>query len=143
MTFFYSRGFPSRSLFLVFLIIIITENRLHLCSAFLSPEATHSALQYCLTFTRSCTHSHTDGGVSRLRRATASSSEAVRIGCFVPGQAGNRISNLAVTSKPALPPELLPHLIIIIIIVTVWLVLEHAPQWHNMQEVPVYDRYTA
>jgi hypothetical protein len=38
---------------------------LRLCRAFLSSG---HALQYCLTFTHSGTHSHTDGGVSHARR---------------------------------------------------------------------------
>ena len=53
------------------------------------------------------THSHTDGGVSHAK-ATASSSGAVGVRCLAQG-AGDRTTNLAVTSQPALPPELLPH----------------------------------
>ena len=38
---------------------------------FSEPMAVQSALQYCLTITRSFTHSHTDGGVDHARRQPA------------------------------------------------------------------------
>ena len=61
-----------------------------------------------------CTHSLTDGGGSP-RKTTASSSGAVRVRGLAQGHldtqlagAGDRTSNLAVTNRTALPPELLP-----------------------------------
>ena len=48
--------------------VSIMVNGLHLYSAFLT---TQSALQYCLTFTHSYAHSHTDGGVSHARQQPA------------------------------------------------------------------------
>ena len=66
-----------------------------------------------ITFIRSCTHSHTDGGVSHAK-ATASSSGEVRARCIAQGHldtqlggAGDLTNYLPVTSQPALPPE--PH----------------------------------
>ena len=69
-----------------------------------------------LTFTHSCTHSHTDGGVSHARRQSA---RREQLGCGVSLRdtdtrldtrlwgAKDRTSNLTVTSQPTLPPE--PH----------------------------------
>ena len=42
-----------------------------LFAALLQPVATQSAFQYCQTFTHSCTHEHTDGGVSHAGRQPA------------------------------------------------------------------------
>ena len=51
-----------------------------------------------LTFTHSCTHSHTD---SRFNHA-------VRVRRLAQGHLHTQTSNLAVTSKPTLPPGLVP-----------------------------------
>jgi hypothetical protein len=68
-------------------------------------------LQYCVTFTHSYTHSHTDGGVSHAGRQPARR-EPLGGGILLRehldtqlGGAGDRTSNLPVTSQPALPPE--------------------------------------
>ena len=78
----------------------------HLYSAFIE-----SAFQCCLTFTHSCTHRQ----LSQPRRATVGSSGAIRVRSPAQGHhdiqlggAEGRTSNLAVTSQPALPPELMP-----------------------------------
>ena len=71
-----------------------------------------SALQYCLTFTHSCTHSHTDGGVNNARWQAACLDQ-LGLGVLLRdtstrlGGAGDRTSNLPVTTKHAIPPE--PH----------------------------------
>ena len=72
--------------------------------------ATESALRYCLTFTHSRTRSHTDGGVSHAGRQPARQ-RAVRVRCLAQGHlntqllgAVDRMNNLLVTSRPALPP---------------------------------------
>ena len=64
----------------------------------------------CIYFTRSYTHRQR----CQPRKATASSSGALTVRCLAQGQldiqlggAGDRTSNLPVTSRPALPPE--PH----------------------------------
>ena len=44
---------------------------LYIYTSLFHPVATKSALQYCITFTHSCTHSHTDGGVNHARRQPA------------------------------------------------------------------------
>ena len=73
--------------------------------------ATQSALQYCLTFTHSCTHSHRRR--SQTFKVTACWSGAVRVMCLAQGHldtqlggAGEWTRHLPVTSQPALPPEL-------------------------------------
>ena len=75
---------------------------------------TQSALQYRLTFTHSCTQSHTDD-----KSTTHGDGQLVReqsgFRCLVLGHldiltlggAGDRTGNLPVTSRPALPPQ--PH----------------------------------
>ena len=74
--------------------------------------STQSALQYCLTITHSFTHSQQ----CQPCKAPASSSGAVRVRYLAHGHldtqlggAGDQTSNLAVTSQPAVPPELLPN----------------------------------
>ena len=81
------------------------------------PVATQNVLQYCLTFTQSCTHSYTDGGVNhtgqhfRSRQGEASCSRTPQRSEEEPGGARDRTSNLPVTGQPALPPE--PHAVIL------------------------------
>ena len=66
------------------------------------------AVQHCLTFTRSRTHSHPDGGVSHAGRQPArqeQSGRGVSLRDTQLGGAGARTSDLPVTSQPALPPQ--------------------------------------
>ena len=85
---------------------------MHLYSAFIQ-----STLQYCLTVTHSCTHSHTDGRVNHARQQPARQGAVTVRGLaqghlnplglrWGSGRSQDRTSNLAVISKPALPPEL-------------------------------------
>ena len=73
-------------------------------------------LQYCLTITHQCTHSHTDGGVNQgdSERGNIAGNIATMQCCLSQrhldtqqGGAGVRTSNLPVSSQPTLPPE--PH----------------------------------
>ena len=64
-----------------------------------------------VAFTHSCTHSHTDGGVSHARRQPARQ-EQLGLGALLRDTstlAGVRASNLAVGSQSATPLELLPN----------------------------------
>ena len=63
------------------------------------------------TFIHTYTLTHTDGGGVNHARRQASSSRAVRVRRLAPGHldtplggAGDRTSNIAVTSQPAVPP---------------------------------------
>ena len=86
-------------------------NGLHYTAHFL-PGATQSAVHYCPTLTHSCTHSHTDGGVSHARRQLARQGQLGwgvllrdTLTLDTLGGAGDRTSNISVTSQTALPPE--------------------------------------
>ena len=76
-----------------------------------------SALQYWLTFTHSCTHLHIDSWVKHTGHTQiVNSSGAIRVRRLAQwhhdtqlGRARDRTSNLAVTSQPGLPPELMLH----------------------------------
>ena len=93
-------------------------NGLCLYSSSLEPVATESALQRCLKFTQSYAHEHTDGSNGHAGRQPARLEQS-RLGAMLSddtaslstrlGGAGDRTSDLAVTSQPALPlPDLLP-----------------------------------
>ena len=85
-------------------------NGLHLYSAFLTSG--HSKRFTILSNIHPFMHTFTHRQRRQPRKATASSSGAVKLRCLAQGHldtlggAGDRTSNLPVTNPPALPPEL-------------------------------------